>query len=436
MNHAETVLYAHLTDADSLDVMMKEGLSAEDAREIIPTELGRELVRWCLEQYFASGRKVAPSKEAINETWSEEMEKLELVISDDVETDSCEWAISELRSKHANYKSQRFIHDLGIAVNEAAPPDKVIVIKEYAGKLHEIALSLSSHRHEADAFRGLSDSLTRYQERVQSSNALSGLAFGLPEIDNHIMGIHDSELAVFAAFSGVGKSWVANKTAFAEWKRGRRCVLMTLENDLEMTFDRMACMQARVPYDSWQRGDANSGEVQRVTALIESMEKSAHRPIVIMPERGDRTAMSMVRRAFSLDAESLIIDQLSFVEQGSGGPTRRNEVFAENITEIKALISEGRERIPALVLHQIKREGQKEARKSGRYVMDDMADSSEVERVADFVFSVIQRDQEKENQEAIWQVLKARRVPPKTWLMSWRLDVGDIRVKQEVVAGG
>lgn len=434
MNHAESVLYAHLTEPDSLDALIKEGFSSEEAREVIPTELGREIVRWCLDMYFASGRQVAPTKEAIEETWrADEMEKVDIYIQDDIETDSIEWAISELRSKHAEYVSQRFIHELGKAVTEAAPPARVMVIKDFAGKLHELAQSLSSHRQESTADRGLADALARYHERVKSNTILTGLTFGLPEIDNHIMGVHPGEVAVFGAYSGVGKSWVANKVAFAEWKRGRRSVFITLENSLEMTFDRMACMQARVPYDSWQRGDANEGEVQRVMALVEKIKDSEHAPIVIMPGRGDRTAVAMIRRAFSLDAESVIIDQLSFVERMPGSHAReRHQVFAENISEISALVSEGREKLPALVLNQINRAGAREARKTGRYEMDALAESGKIEQDASFVFTVLQREEDVENQEALWQTLKFRRGQRKNWRMSWRLDVGDIRVREEV----
>jgi hypothetical protein len=141
----------------------------------------------------------------------------------------------------------------------------------------------------------------------------------------------------------------------------------------------------------------------------------------------------MIQRAFSMEAESIIIDQLSFVEKPPGSRAReRKDVFAENINEVFTLISEGREKIPALVLHQIKREGAKEARKTGRYVMDDMAESSEVERVASFVFSAIQSKEDFQAQEAVFQMLKSRRTSVKNWRMTWRLDVGDIRVLEEL----
>jgi replicative DNA helicase len=433
VNYPESVLYAHLTEAKSLDVLIKEGFSAQEARVIIPTELGREIVKWCLDTYFAAGRQVAPSKEAIEEVWEKRMMAVDISIEDDVETDSVEWAIEDLRSRHAERETQRFIHELGSAVTEALPPERVGVIKSYAGKLYNLAHALTSHRQEATADRGLEDALSRYRERAASGAILDGLTFGLPEIDNHIMGIRPGELAVLAAYSGVGKSWVTTKVAFAEWKRGRRNALITLENDLEMSFDRMACSQARIPYDAWQRGEVHEADIMRVEILIEKIRDTEHAPIVIQPGRGDRTALALVRRAFSLGADSVSIDQLSFVERGEGSFAReRNQIFAENITDIANLIKEGNEKIPALVINQINRKGAAEARKTGRYEMDALAESSKIEQDASFVFTILQREGDKESEEAIWQTLKARRVKPKDWLMSWRLDVGDIRVREEL----
>ena len=427
VNHEESVLYAHLTEPDSLDVLAREGFLSEVNREVIPTELGRDIVQWALRIYYDSGRKVAPSKEAIHATWGEQMEKVEISIQDDTETDSIEWAIEELRAKYATWRSHKFVKEFAENVTQASSPDKVSVVRDYAGELHALTQILTTQRAEAPMDLGMQEAFDRVLRRANQRNVLSGLTFGIPQIDFHTMGIHEGEVAVFAAFSGVGKSWFAAACAYAEWLRGRRTILYTLENDLEMTFDRMACMQANVPYENWQQGKLDKGQKDRVEQALARVKQTEHSPYVIMPGRGDRTAVSMIRKAFAMDAESIIIDQLSFVERKPGSRAReRREIFAENIQEIKSLVSEGHERLPVLVLHQIKREGAKEARKTGRYVMDDLAESSEIERTADFVFSAIQSDDHFKAGLALFQTLKARRVPVKDWILNWRLETGSI----------
>lgn len=435
MNHPESVLFAHLTSADSLDYLVREGFSAEVNREVIPTDLAREIVAWVLETYFKAGRTVAPTREGIQETWGKAMADQELKIEDEYETDSIEWAVAELRSQFATVQVQQFGIRLGNDVFNAAPPDKVAVVKHMAGELHSLASQLTSHHQEVALDIGLDEAWVQYQERATARNHISGLTFGLEQIDNHTMGVKDGELAIFSAFSGAGKSWLSGKCALAEWRRGRRAVLITLENTVEETIDRISCMMAGIAYERWQRGTVDEGGLVRFHTAKQRIQETEHAPIIIQPDAGDRSPVALVHRAHSYGAESLIVDQVSHVEAVQGSRSfKRNETVAEIVREFKALISSGREKLPLLLLAQIKREGQERARKTGRYVMDDLAESSEIERSADFVFSVIRQVTESNEDGALWQTLKARRVLEKDWEMTWRLGVGDLRVQREVAA--
>lgn len=435
MNHPESVLFAHLTSADSLDFLVREGFTAEANREVIPTELARDIVGWVLRFYFKAGRTVAPTRDGILETWGDLMADRELKIEDEYETDSIEWAVDELRSQYATVQVQQFGIRLGNDVFNAAPPDKVSVVKHMAGELHALATRLTSHHQEVPLDIGLDEAWAQYQERATARNHVSGLTFGLDEIDHHTMGIKDGELAIFTAFSGAGKSWLSLKAALAEWRRGRQTVLITLENTVEQTIDRMACMMSGIAYEKWQRGTVDEGGLVRFHTAKQRIQETEHAPVIIQPDSGDRSPVALIHRARVYGAESVIVDQVSHVEPPEGSRSyKRNETVAEIIREFKALISEGREKLPLLLLAQIKREGQANARKTGRYVMDDLAESSEIERTADFVFSVIRQITETNEDGALWQTLKARRVPPKDWEMTWRLGVGDLRVLREVAA--
>jgi replicative DNA helicase len=347
--------------------------------------------------------------------------------------DSIEWCVDELRGQFVLSQVGHFIQRTANDVANAAPPDRVPVVKDAAGKLHTLAQQMSSHHQETTADLGFEDSWGRYQERAVARNFVDGLTFGLDEIDQHIMGVRPGEMAVFAGASGMGKSMLSVKSAFSEWRRGRLTVLITLENTIEMTIDRMACMAAGISSELWQRGTVSEGALQRFHTVKDRLLHTEHAPIIIQPENGDRDPVSLVRRAYSFGAESVIIDQVSHVENVPGSRVhKRNEQISEIIRELYSLIN-GREKIPMLLLSQIKREGIKEARKTGRYVMDDLAESSEVERSADFVFSVRRQERPEEGNEdlALWQTLKARRVQPKNWQVHWRLGVGDIRVSKE-----
>ena len=68
--------------------------------------------------------------------------------------------------------------------------------------------------------------------RTVRTPQFDGITFGLPEVDQHTLGIHPGELCVIAATSGGGKSWFAGLIVLEEFRRGRRCILFTLENDV------------------------------------------------------------------------------------------------------------------------------------------------------------------------------------------------------------
>lgn len=432
MRDSENVLLSHLTETASLDILAAEGFGTDSACVVLSAEVSRAIVQWALGLYFESGRETPITKMMIEATWGEEMEQLGLAVDDEHELEPIEWAIDDLRSAYAQMMAQNFATSFVREIAEAHGPDRVGVVVAQAQELFALSRSLVSRRQEADAATGLEMAVARYHERVQDGREVTGLAFGMRSIDLYTKGVHDGELCVFAAPSAAGKSWVALKTAYEEWRRGRKTVLVTLENSLDMTFDRLACLGAHVSYERWQVGKCTEEEVGRVMELQRRIEGSQHRPLVVMPSSGERTMTTMVRKALTERADSLIIDQLSFVEPSEAGAKLRNRwaAFGEMMHELKEAISEGREKIPCLLLHQINRKGVEEASKTGHFVMEHLAESSEIERTSDFVFAVYRSDFDKQNGLATWQTLKVRRVPPgRDFEMLWELDKGHIAVR-------
>jgi replicative DNA helicase len=431
LNHAEEVLLAHLGDVDSLDYLAREGFLHDTVLEIIPTELVRVLLLWALDYYYTNGRKVAPTGDAIKETWATELEQAEITLDVDTETDSIEWAVEWLRNNYASWRAQEFAKSFVTSVVKADPTSRVLVIQEGARDLYRMSQALVSRRQEIDAWEGMTESIRQHDLRAEDGHTEMGLTFGWPLFDKHTFGIHPGELAVVAAGSGVGKSWIMGHATLEEWERNRRTVLITLENDLPMTCDRLVCMKARVNYERWQRGEADEGDRQRVDLVMQKMEAIENRPIIIMPERGERTVISMVRKALAEGAQSIIIDQLSHIDPGRNIRERREQV-STIVRDLKALVNEGSEQLSCLLAHQVSREGKRNAAKSGRYVMEDLAETAEVERSADFVFTVYQSEEDRVLQQAILDTLKFRRGILKTWEMAYRLDIGDIAVRREL----
>ena len=81
--------------------------------------------------------------------------------------------------------------------------------------------------------------------------------------------------------------------------------------------------------------------------------------------------------------------------------------------------------------HQMNREGKKFAHTNGYYLMDHMSESSEVERTADWAFSIFASADRRAAQAFLLQTLASRRTPLKNWDVSWDPATGIMGVRAE-----
>jgi archaellum biogenesis ATPase FlaH len=432
MNRAEGALYAHLTETDGLDYLAHEGMLSHECLQVIPTELGRKIVHWCLDRYFEARRMVAPSREAIMAEFGDAMEAVDIAIIDDVETDSVQVALAELRNNHLHFEFQKWIKDTAqVVYNQDSVSARSEAIRTEARKLERVIRLSSLHTHEIWAGDGLTWAVQDLDQRRQDGPTARGMTFGLPELDDHLLGIHPGEVCTFAGGAGAGKSFWAIWCALKEYEAGRRVYLATLENSPEETFDRMACMALRINYERWQRGDVAAHEMDIVRAYVDKIKSSDCQPIVVQLRMREATPSQIWKRANSYDAVSVISDQVSFMtpDEKIRGAKRTDEV-REMMRSIRDFSKEFR--ISSLLLNQINREGVQAARKTGRYFKEHLAESAWVEQSSDVVYALYQSQLMYREQRAQLQQLKGRRTTERHWELVWRPEVGDIRIEREV----
>lgn len=435
MSRAEDVLYLSLTDIDRLETLALIGL----AEEAIPAESMRPVVKWAIDEFYRSGRKTAPSREAMLETWGTVIDDARIeLLPEDEDADTTEWAIEQLKSQYVWTEFQDFTRNAVKLMASASELERVPLLGVITDQLNEMNMSLQNRQRQLNAAEGFSEALSKYEARTDDNHVRRGMFFGMPMVDDHTNGIHPGEIAMLAAGPKTGKSWFLNWVALREWERGRRVVLYTLENSVEMVYDRMACMHTGVSYRAWQRGQCTPEEIDRMKAFTEEAINPDHKGQlhVIMPDEGDRTMQSMVRRAHTLGAQSLLIDQLSFVEipeSASKQRLQRDQVIALLMRQLKTAISMTGEPLPVLMAHQVNREGVKLAKKLGYLQMEHMAEGSEVERTADWVLGLYQSTVQRQAGEAMLQVMASRREDVNQWDMTWEPSMGLVSPIREAV---
>lgn len=429
----EIVLYSSLTDVDRLEYLAREGLDPE----VIPTPAMRPVVEWATKYYFESGCKQAPSREALDLEWGGVLEAEEIILDDpDEEIETAEWALGYLRSTYIHLQWQEWSKRAAGDMASAFTDDRVEIFSRHTAELGSILSRIRSQSSEATGQTAFADALRRYEERVALDGAPQGLMLGLDLLDRHTHGIHPGELAVLAAGPKTGKSWVLAKATLNEWRRGRRGILFTLENSVEMTIDRIVCLHARVEYRDWQRGQCSPEDLARVETSRAVLAELTGDMIVVMPPRGQRTVEAMLREAQMRGADSVAIDQLTFVEAATTKAKARHEVVRDIMHDLKTMISTGSYKIPCLLAHQINREGVKAADKTGFLEMYMLAESSEVERTADWVFGLYRSQDDRIAEIAKLQVLAARREDVTAWVLAYNPSLGLMQTTREITLRG
>lgn len=428
----EEILYSSLSDPERIELLAKEGL----APEVIPTEGMRPVVAWALSYYFESGCKQAPSREAMLLEWGDLIEESGVELGDpEDEIDTLQWALEHMKSTYLHLQWQEWMRKAAMDMASSSTGDRLEMFSRHLVELGELSTKVRSNSSEGLDAEAFDEALRRYHDRVARGSQPHGMMLGLGMLDEHTHGIHPGELAVLAAPPKAGKSYLLGHCLLAERARGRRVILFTLENSVEMTVDRLVCMLAHVDSRKWQRGKCDEAEVRRVEESRDYLNAMPGEMIIIKPPEGQRTVEAMVREAQVRGAESLLIDQLTFVETAPVKGRPRHETVAYTIRSLKNAISSGIYNIPCLLAHQVNREGQKAAEKTGYLEMYMLAESAEVERTADWVFGLYRGSEDREAGLAKLQVLASRREELNAWRLAYQPGAGVMETIGEILVG-
>lgn len=429
---SEDTLYSSLIVVDALEQLAKIGLD----EACIPTQSMRPVVAWALDYYFRTDQQQAPSRQALFESWGQVIEDAEVEVVDvDVQIDDIQWAIKSLKAHYAMWKFQQWQKEAAESIASSTLDERLTALEGVTHELVQVTLSLRDLTQEVEGMAGYQQSLSSFRKRAGEALLSRGMTFGISAIDEFTYGIHEGELAVLAAGPKTGKSVTFALILLNEWKAGRRSTLFTLENSVQMTYDRLVCMHLGIDHDLYRRGTALPEDVERVEIFLRERKDDLEDLIrVIHPQRGQRTVEWMTRHARSLRTQSLLIDQLTFME-ASHRSLRGPEKISDIMHDLKTSISDGNNPVPTALAHQINREGMREAKKNGWLEMYMLAEGSEVERTADWVFGLYASPDESRAQMLKWQTLATRRGSSnKNWRMAWRPWVGQVESLGEIEA--
>lgn len=235
----------------------------------------------------------------------------------------------------------------------------------------------------------LAESFDRLDELQKSSGKLRGVPTGFRDLDSKLAGLQESNLIIFAARPGQGKtSFVLNVAKHVAVNAHLPVGIFSLEMSQEELVDRLLVTEAGI--DSWRLRTGNLDD-KDYEKLSHAMGRLAEAPLFIDDTPG--SSLSEIRtKARRLQSENglklIIVDYLQLIH----GRNLENRV--QEVSEIsQGLKNLARElKTPVLAVSQLSRAV--EARGTRKPQLADLRESGAIEQDADVVMFIYRDDPE------------------------------------------
>ena len=272
------------------------------------------------------------------------------------------------------------------AYDESTPVEDILEMAEQG----IFAVSQQNVRKDFMALKDLlTTSFDRLDELQKSSGKLRGVPTGFRDLDAKLAGFQDSNLIIFAARPGQGKtSFVLNVAQYVAVKVGLPVGIFSLEMSQEELVDRVIVAQADI--DAWKlkTGKLDDSDFDRISHAYGEL---AEAPLFIDDTPG--LSLAEIRtKARRLQMEHglklVVVDYLQLIH----GRNLENRV--QEVSEIsQGLKNLARElKIPVLAVSQLSRAV--ESRGSRKPQLADLRESGAIEQDADVVMFIYREDPE------------------------------------------
>lgn len=412
----ETGLLSKLIESRAVAQVWDAGLR----REVFEDPRHAEAFDFVLSYWFREGMHSAPTKDVL----THEFPGLDLLPVDESQT----WLTEKLKERYTTNQVQELLRSAA----RLSTTDPVASLEElYAGAWATKQVT-ATRGNRVDLAVNVDARRQRYTERVTDHRQLVGAPLGLPEIDVHTRGTLPGEVSLVAAYTKTGKSFMLINSGVKARKGGYTPCAFSLEQPVPEFEDRIDCLASGVGYGRMQHGRLTIPDVDQLHRSQEEMAEYGAFHLE-RPDRGERTVVNLVNRARQLQADYLIIDQLSWME-----PTRvyrdRRDSYKELIYDLKEEVSRPGAEIPCLIAAQYNR--QSVASRNERGGMQNIANSADIEQTIDTAFGLWRNRETRANDSMVLDILGARRCDNKAYMLEWRLDNESvIRVREEIEEG-
>ena len=223
-------------------------------------------------------------------------------------------------------------------------------------------------------------------EAASSGGGIPGLATGLPDLDQTILGLNAGELILIAARPGMGKTSLALNIALHVGKTsGKTVAVFSLEMAREQLTTRLLAGEGLVDSQKLLTGKLSADEWRRVGAAATTISATDIR-IDDNPSLSVADMNAQCRRIPNLGL--VVIDYLQLMQSAGSGHGWSNESRTQAVSDMSRMlkIMAKELNVPVICLSQLSRAN--EARQNKRPMLSDLRESGAIEQDADIVLAL------------------------------------------------
>lgn len=248
---------------------------------------------------------------------------------------------------------------------------------EILGELESQVFNLSSANNTDNQNRlnPACDELQRMIDVRRAGEKVFGLDSGIDGFNQIFGGFQRGQYYIIAARPSTGKTAFVDQVTVHLVTRDHPVLYISLEAGEERVLGKMACKLARVSYSEFSLGKCSTYELDEVEAALKVLKKS-HLIIIRPSDLNSTDIRTLIRKEYRARKIELVI--LDYIQKVRIPPrTEPRVAIGEASQQIaKSCVDTG---VPALILAQLNRDAEKEARPR----MGHLKESGQIEQDAD-----------------------------------------------------
>ena len=233
-------------------------------------------------------------------------------------------------------------------------------------------------------------------EAASSGGGIPGLATGLPDLDQTILGLNAGELILIAARPGMGKTSMALNVALnAAKESGQTVAVFSLEMSRDQLVTRLLASEGLIENTRLISGDLRESDWVKIAEGASSLSRLDIR----IDDNPLLTVADMNAKCRRIDNLGLVVIDYLQLMTSAGGKGYSGENRQQAVSDISRMlkIMAKELQVPVLCLSQLSRANEK--REDKRPMLSDLRESGAIEQDADIVMFLYRDDYYKEDSE-------------------------------------